>query len=92
MKQELLTDALGTLDADIIGDYLATEKKLKKRRAKRFVSALAACLAFVIVAIPVVSVTLKHQLQPPDITSEGTENPDPPRWMIIAIKVPCGTV
>ena len=26
MKKELLTDALGTLDADIIGDYLATEK------------------------------------------------------------------
>ena len=40
MKQELLTDALGTLDADIIGDYLATEKKLKKRRAKRLPHAL----------------------------------------------------
>lgn len=31
MKQELLTDALGTLDADIIGDYLATEKKAEKK-------------------------------------------------------------
>lgn len=78
MKQELLTDALGTLDADIIGDYLATEKKLKKRRAKRFVSALAACLAFMIVAIPVVSMALKRQPLPPDTTSEGTESPNPP--------------
>ena len=76
MKKELLTDALGTLDADIIGDYLATEKKLKKRRAKRFVSALAACLAFMIVAIPVVSMALKRQPLPPDITSEGTGDPD----------------
>ena len=42
MKKELLTDALGTLDADIIGDYLATEKKLKKRRAKRRVSVVSA--------------------------------------------------
>lgn len=76
MKKDLLTDALGTLDADIIGDYLATEKKLKKRRAKRFVSVLAACLAFMIVAIPVVSMALKRQPLPPDITSGGTGDPD----------------
>ena len=34
MKKELLTDALGTLDADIIGDYLATEKKEKVKQHK----------------------------------------------------------
>ena len=52
MKKELLTEALGTLAPDIIGDCLTTEKKLKKKRAARFCSALAACLA-IIIAIPI---------------------------------------